>query len=477
MPVLPLLLSLLPLAAEPVSGYRPTGSLAELADLGLLARLRDPALRVLSFGSHEHRQANDLLVDTPGPGILQSLWFAQPPRGDSSDRDAILRIHLDGQAAPALQISLHDFFRGKHPHFPQPLVTEGAGGCFGFVPIPFRAGCRVAVEHRGARAYHIRVLSLPDAEGIRTFTEPLTAAERATLARAVKLWSHPERSDLAGAEVAEYAVEALGHSTLLFELPPGPRTIRSFEIRPAPTTAGAWRGVRLRLGWDTDDPARWAVDVPLGLAFGHAEGSSAYQSVLVGQSDRGWSNRFPMPYHRRGRLRLDSEQPLAGTLRVVSLPGTDADAGYFHAQVMPRPRTSSREDFPPLSARGRGHYAGLFWTGAARPRPTRSGFQGALLRIQLDGQPIAENLEEFLGVWSDAAPLTPLSRITLYPLHGLCVYDVASDCQRGVIYRWHLTDPFPFTRAIQAGLEPGPDNPSPADTRAALFWYSDRTDG
>ena len=47
-----------------------------------------------------------VLASIDGPGAIQSMWFT----GRGLGRDTILRVHWDGQAQPAIECPLLDFF-------------------------------------------------------------------------------------------------------------------------------------------------------------------------------------------------------------------------------------------------------------------------------------------------------------------------------------------------------------------------------
>ena len=111
--------------------------------------------------------------------------------------------------------------------------------------------------------------------------------------------------------------------------------------------------------WDHDEAADAGVDLPLGQAFGLVEGAGPYQSLLVGQRDGAWYNRFPMPYHRQAIVRIDTEKPLKGTIRVRTLRGVAPDAAFFHSVQRQSIPTRTGEDFTWLKEEGRGHFAGV----------------------------------------------------------------------------------------------------------------------
>jgi hypothetical protein len=500
MPVLPLVLGLLVVAADPPlsgpAGYRPLGSAVDLHELGRLALLRDPGVRALGFSSYDRtggnndgfrgtysrlreENGNSVLAEVAGPGIIQRIWFTHSEMDEPgllNRKGEHIRIYLDGQDAPALDMPIEDLFGGRHPRFPRPLVNAASGGFVCYVPIPFCNGCKVVVDGLGVRFYQINVLSLPSAEGVTTFTASLPPGERTQLDRAVNAWSHPGDFDalgVVGAEKAEYTVDAIEHTSITFELPDGPRTIRSLELVPAADTADAWRSARLRLLWERDEPAEAGVDLPIGFAFGQAFGSEPYRSLVVGQTDRTWYLRFPMPYRRQALLQLDTERPIRGKLRVLSVPGAEAAAGYFRAHYVEALPTQPKVDFPLLKENGRGHYAGVFLATEGQGKLPR-WLEGDD-RFSIDGRLAIHGTgtEDYFNCgWY--AVKGRLDQPATYPSYGFPVYGKEGDTHRVAAYRWHLADPVPYAQAIEVGLEHGDVNMHAADYRAAVFWYSEK---
>ena len=201
------------------AGFRPAGSPVELHDLGLLARLRAPGVTARGFSSYDRtggnndgfngtysrirvEEGNSVLAEAAGPGVVQRIWFTHT----SGERPGLLarkkehlKIYLDGQSCPALDVPLELVFSGSHPHFPRPLVSEGSGGYVSYVPIPFRAGCKIMVDGQAVRFYQINMVGLPGDEGVASFTDQPSSEVHAQLDRAARLWTHPsdyEETDL-----------------------------------------------------------------------------------------------------------------------------------------------------------------------------------------------------------------------------------------------------------------------------------------
>ncbi len=508
MPAVSILLVLLAQSAAPVpqpaaavaaaaTGFCPSGSPAELRDLGLLARLRDPGVQPVGFSSYDRTGGNNdgfngtysriraeggnsVLAEAAGPGVVQRIWFThtsgeQPGLLDRKQEH--VKIYIDGRDRPALDVPLELIFSGTHPHFPRPLVCEGSGGFVSYVPIPFQNGCKIVVEGLGVRFYQIGLIKLPPGAKVTSFTEQPGPELRAELARAAAVWAQPgayESRELADADVACYGVAGLASSSHQYALRAGPATIRSFEIIPAPGTEAAWRAARLRLVWDQDETADAAVDLPLGQAFGWVEGASPYQSLLVGERYGAWYNRFPMPYRRQAIVRIDTEQPIKGTIRVRTRSGVAPDAGFFHAVERQSIPTRAGTDFTWLKEDGRGHFAGvlLMTEGKAKLPYWLEGDD----RFTVDGRLAIHGTgtEDYFNCgWY--ALQGRLDGPATYAVHGFPVYrNRGGGTWQAAAYRWHLSDPVPFTRTIEAGIEHGGDNTVPANYRAAVSWYSER---
>ncbi|MFO0892246.1 MAG: DUF2961 domain-containing protein [Isosphaeraceae bacterium] len=474
-------------------GFRPRGSAAELHDLGLLGRLRDPGVQTISFSSYDRKGGNNdgfagtysklrveggdsVLAEVAGPGVIQRIWFTHT----SGERPGLLegkrehlRIYLDQEVVPVLDLPLEELFSGTHPRFPRPLVLEGSGGYVSYVPIPFRAGCKVVVEGQGVRFYQINICTLPPDAEILTFPREPDPDQLRELAKAAALWSAPEKHEVpgSGADLARYLVDGVANSEIRFALRTGPATVRCLEFQPAAGFEDAWRGARLRIAWDGEGHSP-GVDVPIGAAFGRVDGAIALRSVLIGEAESFWYSRFPMPYHREAVLTIDSDKPIRGAVRVRSQVGLTPDAGYFRASLQQAPMLPGR-DFAWLNEQGRGHLAGIFLMtrGKAKLPYWLEGDD----RFRIDGRLAIHGTgsEDYFNCGWYALP-GRLDRPACYPVHGFPVYRQLEENWEAAAYRWNLADPVPFRRAIEAGIEHGGDNRFPADYRAIVFWYSEQ---
>lgn len=479
----------------PTPGYIPSGSPVDLYELDRLARLRAPGVHVVGFSSYDRKGGNDdgfngtyskirvedgdsVLAEVDGPGVIQRIWTTHTSgehAGLLDRKNEHIKIYLDGQPKPALDVPLETIFSGAHPHFPRPLVTEGSGGFVSYVPIPFRNGCKVVVEGQGVRFYQIGVLALPTAEGVATFTEEPSAQVRAELDKAKGLWSKPEADETltsANSRVAEYQVEGLAHSEHVFSLPRGPATIRSIELEPTAETVDAWRSARLRIIWEAEEDGAAGVDLPFTYAFGALADAIDFQSLLIGRRGNIWYNRFPMPYRRKATLRIDAENPIQGKLRVRFQKEVAADAGYFRASYREALPTRRKKDFNWLDVQGRGHFAGVLM--ATRGRAKLPYWLEGDDRFTVDGKLAIHGTgsEDFFNCGWYALE-GRLNGPAAYPSHGFPIYrSPEKEVWQAAAYRWNVADPVPFSTSITAGIEHGGENQFEADFRGGVFWYS-----
>src|SRR3954451_12843131 len=160
-----------------------------LSQSALLARLTDPVaalapldpgVRVVQASSHDlrggnadggtydgaasatgqprtyvrHEDGGYVLLDIRRPGCLVREWMTAIGGSGSGDLAPYGRLQLffDGEKTPRLDEPVTDFFAGRDPRFPQPLVGDHAsssGGNYSYVPFCF------------ARSLKLRVTSIP----------------------------------------------------------------------------------------------------------------------------------------------------------------------------------------------------------------------------------------------------------------------------------------------------------------------------
>lgn len=116
-----------------------------------------------------------VIFDEPGAGAVTRIWVTGPSLGEPLDSSIRVRVRLDGEAAPRLDLPLAELFRGDRAPFVAPLVADrerSSGGNVSYVPIPYRKGCRISLVGAGrARLwYQITYHRLDRPGAVATFT-------------------------------------------------------------------------------------------------------------------------------------------------------------------------------------------------------------------------------------------------------------------------------------------------------------------
>ena len=243
-----------------------------------------------------------------------------------------------------------------------------------------------------------------------------------------------------------------GETVVLADLQ-GPGLVNHLWLTIADNEYGWPRLLRLRVYYDGS--ATPSVDAPVGdfFAVGHgAEGE--VESLMVRNSSAGRARNcyWPMPFRKSCRITISNE----GRRRVSmlyyhvdwqKLPALPAHTPYFHAryrQALPAPADGSNYEF--LSVRGKGHYVGtvmsvvqaeagwfgegddFFWVDGQRPSIEGTGTE-----------------DYFNDAWG--------LHVNDGPYYGVTVAEGTGLGSRMTAYRWHLTDPIPFTRSLKAEIE------------------------
>jgi hypothetical protein len=60
------------------------------------------------------------------------------------------------------------------------------------------------------------------------------------------------------------------------------------------------------------------------------------------------------------------------------------------------------------------------------------------------------------------------------PLQGFFLGPNDARPRPAAAYRWHLAEPIPFAGPMRSASEPGNIDTLPAESRAAVFWYSEQ---
>jgi hypothetical protein len=476
-----------------------TGFIEELYRLELMPQLH-PGDKCSMFSSYDRTGGNDdgfsgtysklrvengnsVLADMSGPGCVHRIHFPH----SFGDRPGVLgakgehiRFFLDGEKTPALDVSLEDLFAGKVEGFPKPLVGEGLGGHYCYVPIPYRNGCIVEVDGTDVRFYDVTYRTFPSDKGIVTFRKTPTKKQQKALAEAVKVWNACGNLRALGLNKEEETIWYLSlkaGETSEVTLPTGPAMVRAIMFRPAPPVGKPnempnLNGTRLEITWDSATGP--AVSVPLDYFFCQAMGAAPFRSLLTGCGDEGWYNLMPMPYQHTGKITLRAKEPLEGNLTVVTakIPKKAGDLGYFHAAYNESLPTQTGVYHPWLKRSGRGHYIGTFLATEGHHESNLPVWLEGDEQFTCDGDLTIHGTgtEDYFNCGWYAVP-GRLICPGAFPLHGFTVYRKEEGKDLAAAFRWHVPDPVAYEKTMLAELEHGGVNDVNADYRSVGFYY------
>jgi hypothetical protein len=310
-----------------------------------------------------------------------------------------------------------------------------------------------------------------------TFVNPPTDTQRKALAAAAKMWD--SCGDLAAmgvtdAEETTSAGSIEAGETVDVELPPGPRVVRAIYLKGNREDAASAGDVRLAIRWDGAEKP--AVDLPLDFLFCQAMGPGPFQSLLVGATEQGWYNFMPMPYEKSAKITLTAAKPVAGEIVVVTTPppAWTAKPGYFHAVYNESLPTKKDVFHPWLTREGRGHYLGTYLATAGHKKTEMPIWLEGDEWFTCDGEMRIHGTgsEDHFNCGWYAVP-GRLNGPCAFPTHGFSIYDRVDGFSRAAAFRWHVSDPVPYEKSIEAKIEHGATNNVNANYRSAAFFYDE----
>jgi hypothetical protein len=296
-----------------------------------------------------------LLADLKGPGAIVRIWSTDVLKvGDhlSSVPTGTLKIYIDDNPVPVINLPFGDLFKGKVPPFMAPLTTINGAAYYTYLPIPYAKHCRITVDKPDQLFYQIDSIHFPDGTKVRPFALPLTPDDNEALQKAQAAWTIPTTTVSALPPTPALASTAGTKLTIApgatTELPPitGPATIRSLTISAPEVSDTGLRKLVLRIWFDghkTPD-----IEAPVADFFGNAFGHKVFETIIFSQNASGdMIFRLPMPCSKSARVSIENGNTESAMVSVA-----------LEVQSGPIPAGSLylRADFnQELTARGKAH--------------------------------------------------------------------------------------------------------------------------
>jgi len=111
--------------------------------------------------------ATHVLMDEQGPGIITHMWmtFLGPeiqqwaPKGSANHQEMLLRIYWDGNAKPAVEAPVGDFFANafgqRNEVISLPVIVDDADSYNCFWPMPFHKSCKIEIVNQSDKAINL----------------------------------------------------------------------------------------------------------------------------------------------------------------------------------------------------------------------------------------------------------------------------------------------------------------------------------
>jgi hypothetical protein len=407
-----------------------------------------------------------VLFDAIGPGVVRTIWGL-------GDHD--IRIEADGRTI--VDASQDDFFEGRVPGFPKPLVQKacvaaGPWKCVAhwcFVPIGFRERCRITSRHPSP-FYHVIAERSREPDRMAPWQADQDLSDLRTA------WTQP------GVDPKRW--DALQHNQGQLDLEPG-AAASLLDV----TAAGAIAAIRLslpaaaqpdaqalwlRMEWDGE---RSAVEAPVGFFFGAGVRWQDIPSYAVGiRGDEGYCF-LPMPFWQRAKIVLVNRgsQPVRGLSFAIdwrNQPYAQDRCGYFRTCFRSGPTVRGR-DWLFLEAKGQGQFVGVVH------RLIGGHYCEGDIRFHVDGS----RSPAFYGTGTEDyyhQACWP-NRENHTPMHG-CVGDVVKDAENApgrtfydfpaCYYRFHLEAPVRFRTSIHCAIEHGGVNDTDSHYASLAYYYA-----
>lgn len=415
-----------------------------------------------------------VIFDEPGAGAVTRLWMTGPGYGEPLDPGVRLRIRLDGESQPRVDLPLPDLFRGDVAPFLSPWVANRArasGGNVSYLPIPYRRGCKISLvgADRSRLWYQIDFHRLPANAAVATFTG------RENVAAAGAILEHAGQNPWpAAGAVTSRTVALHPGQEILAAAEAGPDLLQVLRLRLAPAL---WPDVRLRLAFDGET----RVDLALADFFAVGRGGTLpTRTLLLGLDADGFLySYFPLPFTRTAAVFLSYRPPAgaaAGDIPIeleIERQGRPPEpgSGLFGAVLRVSDRTPGGQDFAVLDLAGQGKWVGLFAELGSRDTSSREYLEGDE-RVYLDGSPApalyGTGVEDFFngGFYFDQGPFR-------HPFGGSPYHEIAAQGEdTTAMVRLLVTDAVPFQSALRAGLEVGPTGNLTMRARTVAYFYS-----
>jgi hypothetical protein len=438
------------------------------------------------------------IAELEGPGVIRRFYSARP--------GGHLRIYIDGNPTPVVDMKCEEFFSGRHYPFARPLAGPMGGSNYSYFPIPYSKSVKIQTtalrqaEFPYGVYYQVTYQTFPKGTDVGSLALPLTGVADTAWKRVLRVWSNPgvdPKPHLPAQQtmVREVRVEA-GKRVEIARLA-GAATIDEFHLSLEACDAPLLRSTLLKMRWD-DEP-RDSVDTPVGDFFANSYNLTPFKSLPMGLTGDGWYSYFSMPFGKRASISLVNEsadQAITARVKLVfhRTAGLADNAGYFHAKwrreqtvatELGYRNTTGEYNYRVLDAHGQGRYVGMnfnvynrhtLWWGEGDPMIF---VDNAAWPPAIHGTGTEEYFNDGWGfhqfISAVGADKTRRER-NVVPVSGVLVGGVEDplECFAGnAVFSFHVADAIPFRERILVTFEHGQEqNDLANDYSSTAYWYA-----
>lgn len=405
-----------------------------------------------------------VLMDVEGPGVIVRFWSANPKDGGT------VKIYLDRQASPAVEMPLQAFLGGEVEPFITPLCGERSRGWNCYFPIPYAEHCKVTITE-GNIYYIIDYRTYPENTPVKTFS-PDEAQLVSTKVRAVaeKLGTPYQAVDADKGERTVYDIALPAGASESMTLT-GPAAVYRITCRPlSENLETALRACVVEAAFDGNTPS---VSAPLGDFFATAPGLNPYQSLPSGALEDGTLySHWVMPFKEQAVITVrnlsDSGLALSGDIGVLQRPWTE-DSLYFHAKWRSEKDIPTRpmQDWNYLTASGAGRFCGVMLHIA---NPVTNWWGEGDEKIYVDGEAFpgffGTGTEDYFGyAWCNPALFT-------HAYHNQVRCDGPGNMGHSCVSRFHILDDIPFKTSLKFDMEVWHWADTKVTQAIMAYWYA-----
>ncbi len=418
--------------------------------------------------SEERNGATEwVMMDAGGPGAIVRIWSANPIDA------GIVRIYLDHDTSPVIEMPFADLLSGQSAPFVQPIAGVRGAGWNSYFPIPYSEHCKVTASKPGF-FYHINYRTYDDGVRVASFPREVPAEALNRIRDVAELLANP-----IGTPPSPARSET---RSLTYRVEPGAEraevlsqdgsAICAMEVRvTADDVAVALRKCVLTIAFD--DATQPQVHVPLGDFFGTAPGANAYASLpMAVLNDGTLTSAWVMPFQRSARIaiRNTSGAPVQidAEIGFGEYKWTDRSM-YFHANwrgEYPVP-TRPRRDWTLVDIEGAGRFVGtmmhvvnpvLLWWG--------EGDEKIYVDHEAFPSHFGTGTEDYFGyAWCSPVPFT-------HAYHNQPRCDGPQNYGHTCVSRFHILDNIPFTEAFRFDMEIWHAWNCEIALAATTYWYA-----